>query len=275
MLRNTKVSLLCHSTEKACSSGAGLSASAIFSMASRCRVAFASAFSAASRAFFEALACHQENTAPTIVKTAHAAMTAFAADSKASSSARYGCRTRSCGVVGTSHLTGEKFPVGGDFQEERRQRNSRGTRSPTRAIRGTLIDGRPSRLDAREPWRESVGHEGAGSTASTSEAAGWPLRYTMSAQRTRPTAQSTSELRRLNRVSTHERPHLPKRQVGSFVVPTLYPHAQQIGARSAIGGDCGDGGNRTPVQWPAPNSSPSAVYGFISQPLALRRHTAR
>ncbi len=37
----------------------------------------------------------------------------------------------------------------------------------------------------------------------------------------------------------------------------------------------GDGGNRTPVQWPAPNSSPSAVYGFISQPLALRRHTAR
>ena len=37
----------------------------------------------------------------------------------------------------------------------------------------------------------------------------------------------------------------------------------------------GDGGNRTPVQWPAPNSSPSAVYGFISQPPALRRHTAR
>ena len=36
----------------------------------------------------------------------------------------------------------------------------------------------------------------------------------------------------------------------------------------------GDGGNRTPVQWPAPNSSPSAVYGFISQPPALRRHTA-
>ena len=37
----------------------------------------------------------------------------------------------------------------------------------------------------------------------------------------------------------------------------------------------GDGGNRTPVQQPAPNSSPSAVYGFISQPPALRRHTAR
>ena len=36
----------------------------------------------------------------------------------------------------------------------------------------------------------------------------------------------------------------------------------------------GDGGNRTPVQWPAPNSSPSAVYGFISQPPALRRPTA-
>ena len=36
----------------------------------------------------------------------------------------------------------------------------------------------------------------------------------------------------------------------------------------------GDGGNRTPVQWPAPNSSPSAVYGFISQPPALRRLTA-
>lgn len=118
VLRNTKVSLLCHSTEKACSSGAGLSASAIFSMASRCRVAFASAFSAASRAFFEALACHQENTAPTIVKTAHTAMTTFAAVSKFSSSVRCGCRTRSCGVVGTSHLTGEEPPVGGDSEEE-------------------------------------------------------------------------------------------------------------------------------------------------------------
>ena len=40
------------------------------------------------------------------------------------------------------------------------------------------------------------------------------------------------------------------------------------------GWDGGDGGNRTPVQWPAPNSSPSAVYVFISQPPALRRHTA-
>lgn len=98
--------------------GAGLSASAIFSMASRCRVAFASAFSAASRAFFEALACHQENTAPTIVKTAHTAMTTFAAVSKFSSSVRCGCCTRSCGVVGISHLTGEESPVGGDSEEE-------------------------------------------------------------------------------------------------------------------------------------------------------------
>lgn len=118
VLRNTKVSLLCHSTEKACSSGAGLSASAIFSMASRCRVAFASAFSAAARAFFEALACHQENAAPMAVKTAHTAMTTFAAVSKSSSSVRCGCRARSCGVVGTSHLTGEEPPVGGDFEEE-------------------------------------------------------------------------------------------------------------------------------------------------------------
>lgn len=106
MLRNTKVSLLCHSTEKACSSGAGLSASAIFSMASRCRVAFASAFSAASRAFFEAFACHQENTAPTMVKTAHTAVTTFAAVSKSSSSVRCGGRTCSCGVDGTSQPTG-------------------------------------------------------------------------------------------------------------------------------------------------------------------------
>ena len=118
VLRNTKVSLLCHSTEKACSAGAGLSASAIFSMASRCRVAFASAFLAASRAFFEALAYHQENTAPMAVKTAHTAMATFAAVSKASSSVRCGCRTRSCGVVGASHLTGEEFPVGGGFEEE-------------------------------------------------------------------------------------------------------------------------------------------------------------
>ena len=131
VLRNTNVSLLCHSMEKACSAGAGLSASAIFSMASRCRVAFVSAFSAASRAFFEAFEYHQENTAPTMLKTAHAAMTTFAADSKASSSVRCGCRTRSCGMVGTSHLTGEGFPVGGDFEEERRQRNSRRARSPT------------------------------------------------------------------------------------------------------------------------------------------------
>lgn len=35
-----------------------------------------------------------------------------------SSSVRCGCRTRSCGVVGTSHLTGEESPVGGDFEEE-------------------------------------------------------------------------------------------------------------------------------------------------------------
>lgn len=107
VLRNTKVSLLCHSMEKACSSGAGLSASAIFSMASRWRVAFASAFSAASRAFFEALACHQENAAPTIVKTAHTAVTTFAADSKSSSSVRCGCRTISCGVCGAPNLTEE------------------------------------------------------------------------------------------------------------------------------------------------------------------------
>ena len=96
----------------------GLSASAIFSMASRCRVAFASAFSAASRAFFEALACHQENTAPMAVKTAHTAMTTFAAVSMFSSSVRCGCRTVSCGVVSTSYLTGEESPVEGDFEEE-------------------------------------------------------------------------------------------------------------------------------------------------------------
>ena len=92
----------------------GLSASAIFSMASRCRVAFASAFSAASRAFFEALACHQENTAPTIVKTAHTAMTAFAADSKSSSSVRCGGCTASCGLAGVTHLTGEGAVRGAD-----------------------------------------------------------------------------------------------------------------------------------------------------------------
>ena len=106
VLRNTKVCSSCHSTEKACSAGAGLSASAIFSMASRCRVAFASALSAASRAFFEALACHQENAAPTMVKTAHAAMTTFAA-SKSSSSVRCGGCTASCGLAGVTHLTGE------------------------------------------------------------------------------------------------------------------------------------------------------------------------
>ncbi|MBF1252318.1 MAG: hypothetical protein HXM38_01460 [Isoptericola variabilis] len=91
-----------------------MSASAIFSMASRCRVAFASAFSAASRAFFEALACHQENTAPTIVKTAHTAMTAFAADSKSSSSVRCGGCTASCGLAGVTHLTGEGAIRGAD-----------------------------------------------------------------------------------------------------------------------------------------------------------------
>ena len=52
------------------------------------------------------------------VKTAHTAMTTFAAVSKYSSSVRCACRARSCGVVGTSHLTGEEFPVGGDFEEE-------------------------------------------------------------------------------------------------------------------------------------------------------------
>nr|DAL01881.1 MAG TPA: hypothetical protein [Caudoviricetes sp.] len=114
MLRNTKVCSSCHSTEKACSAGAGLSASAIFSMASRCRVAFASAFSAASRAFFETLACHQENAAPTMVKTAHAAMTTFAADSKSSSSVRCGGCTASCGQAGVTHLTGEGAIRGAD-----------------------------------------------------------------------------------------------------------------------------------------------------------------
>ena len=114
VLRSTKVCPSCHSTAKACSAGAGLSASAIFSMASRCRVAFASAFSAASRAFFEALACHQENTAPTIVKTAHTAMTTFAADSKSSSSVRCGGCTASCGLAGVTHLTGEGAIRGAD-----------------------------------------------------------------------------------------------------------------------------------------------------------------
>lgn len=52
------------------------------------------------------------------VKTAHTAMTTFAAVSKTSSSVRCGCRTRSCGVVGTSHLTGEEPSVGGDFEEK-------------------------------------------------------------------------------------------------------------------------------------------------------------
>lgn len=106
VLRNTKQISFCHSMEKACSSGAGLSASAIFSMASRWRVAFASAFSAALRAFFEAFAYHQENAAPTMVKTAHTAMTTFAAVSISSSSVRCGGRTCSCGVDGTSQPTG-------------------------------------------------------------------------------------------------------------------------------------------------------------------------
>jgi hypothetical protein len=45
-------------------------------------------------------------------------MTTFAAESKFSSSVRCGCRTISCGVVGTSHLTGEESPVRGDLEEE-------------------------------------------------------------------------------------------------------------------------------------------------------------
>nr|DAF53059.1 MAG TPA: hypothetical protein [Siphoviridae sp. ctJyX12] len=35
-----------------------------------------------------------------------------------SSSVRCGCRTISCGVVGTSHLTGEEPSVGGVFEED-------------------------------------------------------------------------------------------------------------------------------------------------------------
>lgn len=112
VLRNAKVSLLCHSTEKACSAGAGLSASAIFSMASRCRVAFASAFSAASRAFFEAFEYHQENTAPTMVKTAHTALMT-ADNSINSSSVRCElCVIRRGVLVGHPHLT-EKGTVRG------------------------------------------------------------------------------------------------------------------------------------------------------------------
>lgn len=52
------------------------------------------------------------------VKTAHTAMTTFAAVSLFSSSVRCGCRTVSCGVVSTSYLTGEESPVEGDFEEE-------------------------------------------------------------------------------------------------------------------------------------------------------------
>nr|DAM91581.1 MAG TPA: hypothetical protein [Caudoviricetes sp.] len=112
VLRNTKVPLLCHSMEKACSSGAGLSASAIFSMASRCRVAFASAFSAASRAFFETFECHQENAAPTMVKTAHTALTTADISIDSSSVRCELCVNRRGVLVGHPHLT-EKGTVRG------------------------------------------------------------------------------------------------------------------------------------------------------------------
>lgn len=74
--------------------------------------------SAAALACFETFDRNHETAAPMSVRTAQAALIQ-AGMSMSSSSVRCGCRTRSCGVVGTSHLTGEEFPVGGDFEEER------------------------------------------------------------------------------------------------------------------------------------------------------------
>ena len=91
---------------------------AVCSAASTVRCASSRARSAAALACFETFDRNHETAAPTIVKTAHTAIVTSAAVSNSSSSVRCGCRTRLCGVVGTSHLTGEEPPVGGDFEEE-------------------------------------------------------------------------------------------------------------------------------------------------------------
>ena len=116
VLRRTNMFLPCHSTVKSTSGGAGFSASAILSTASRCRVAFTSALSAASRAFSEAFECHQENRAPMMVKTAHTALTMAAAVSMPSSPVR---RAGGPLPAGATHLTGEEPSCGAPPEEGR------------------------------------------------------------------------------------------------------------------------------------------------------------
>lgn len=103
VLRRTNMSSLCHSTAKSTSGGAGFSASAILSTASRCRVAFASALSAASLAFFEMFDRHHETPAPMAVATAHTALTTAAAVSMPSSPVRCGGGPL---PASATHLTG-------------------------------------------------------------------------------------------------------------------------------------------------------------------------
>lgn len=82
--------------------------------ASTVRCASSRARSAAALACFEMFDRNHETAAPTIVKTAHTAITAFAADSKSSSSVRCGGCTASCGLAGVTHLTGEGAIRGAD-----------------------------------------------------------------------------------------------------------------------------------------------------------------
>lgn len=87
---------------------------AVCSAASTVRCASSRARSAAALACFETFDRNHETAAPTIVKTAHTAMTTFAADSKSSSSVRCGGCTASCGLAGVTHLTGEGAIRGAD-----------------------------------------------------------------------------------------------------------------------------------------------------------------
>ena len=105
VLRRTNMFSPCHSTAKSTSGGAGFSASAILSTASRCRVAFASALSAASLAFFEMFDRHHETPAPMAVAPAHTALTQFGMSHMSSSSVRWGGGLT---PADAAHLTGEE-----------------------------------------------------------------------------------------------------------------------------------------------------------------------
>ncbi len=116
------------------------------------------------------------------------------------------------------------------------------------------------------PFRRWTMSAGIGRKAVTAQT---PIVQSVAATEHAPCAKATIK----SPPDYREHPHA-RISFQQFIAYCCHPKTNPGFPTETRGWDGGDGGNRTPVQWPAPNSSPSAVYGFISRPPALRRLTA-